>query len=218
VPGPKAAKLNQNLQNAVTPSQRQRVCLPRDETNPIFPSTVLGPEAAKLNQNLQNAVTPSQRQPSCPHRLTRSPRLDRSTFHREIMPFRLIVLFAVTIAALAQTATMKQLMLDLIHPSSNQILLIVNRGGPADDKQWAAVRHSALTLAESGELLARIRSTNDWPKDAKLLSDAGSAAYRAALAKDSKALAAATDSLDASCTTCHKQFRPDVFPRQEASK
>jgi hypothetical protein len=192
-----------------------------DETNPIFPSAVSGPEAAKLNQNMQNAVTPSQSQPSCPHRLTRSPRLDRSTFHREIMPFRLIVPLAVTVAALAQTPTMKQLMLDLIHPASNEILLIVNRGGPAEEKDWAAIRRSALTLAESSALLsqrASARDSNDWAKDASLLADAGSAAYRAALAKDAKALAAAAELMDASCTTCHRQFRADVFPRQEAPK
>lgn len=138
------------------------------------------------------------------------------------MFLRLIGLLAVTVAGLAQTAaTMKQLMLDLIHPASNEILLIVNRGGPADEKEWAVIRHSALTLAESGTLLGErgsARDIDEWAKDARLLADAGSGAYKAALAKDAKALAAVTESLDASCTTCHKQFRPDVFPRQEMQK
>jgi hypothetical protein len=138
------------------------------------------------------------------------------------MSFRLIALLALTVAALAQNAaTMKQLMLDLVHPSSNEILLIINRGGPSDDKEWSSVRRSALTLAEAGNSLASrgpTRDGSDWTQDAKLLADAGSAAYRAALAKDAKALTAAADSLDAACTTCHKQFRPDVFPRQEGSK
>ena len=31
-------------------------------------------------------------------------------------------------------------------------------------------------------------------------------------AKDVKALAAQSDRIDASCTTCHKQFRPTIFP------
>jgi hypothetical protein len=137
------------------------------------------------------------------------------------MPFRLIAHLALTAAALAQPATMKQLMLDLIYPASNQILLILSRGGPASENEWAEVRRSALTLAESGDLHAsrgRARDTSDWAKDAKLLADAGSAAYEAALAKNAKALAAAAESVDASCTACHKQFRPDVFPRQEGSK
>ena len=140
------------------------------------------------------------------------------------MPFRLIplVVAALAVSAFAQTAvTIKQLMLDLIHPASNEILLIINRGGPADEKEWTAVRRSALTLAESDTLLSERRSArdaNDWANDAKLLSDAGGAAYQAALAKNAKALASAAESVDASCTTCHKQFRPDVFPRREEPK
>lgn len=131
--------------------------------------------------------------------------------------------------ALAQTpsesvppaATMKQIMLDLIHPASNEILLSVYRGGPKNDAEWAAVRRNALTLAEAGTLLTlrgRARDQSDWPKDAKLLGDSGTAAYRAALAKDPKALAAVAEPLDASCTTCHKQYRPNVFPREGGSK
>ena len=115
--------------------------------------------------------------------------------------------------------TMKQLMLDLIHPAANDILLIINRGGPADEKEWAAVRRSALTLAETGDRLStRGPDRGDWAKDSKLLSDAGAAAYRAAQSKDAKALAAVADSLDASCSTCHKQYRPNVFPREGGSK
>jgi hypothetical protein len=126
--------------------------------------------------------------------------------------------WVVLIAALAfaqSPATMKQLMLDLIHPASNDILLFVNRGAPKSDAEWATVRRSALTLQESGDLLAARNVQGDWARDAKLLADVGAAAYRAAQAKDFNALAALTDSLDASCTTCHKQYRPNVFPQGE---
>jgi hypothetical protein len=119
------------------------------------------------------------------------------------------------------TASVKQLMLDLIHPSSNDILLAIYRGGPKDAAEWAAVRRSAVTLAESGNLLmmrGRARDAGDWMKDAKLLVDAGNAAYKAAQARDSKALAALAGALDASCTTCHKQYRPNVFPKDGGSK
>jgi len=142
-------------------------------------------------------------------------------------------------------ASLKQLMLDLIHPASNDILLAINRGGPPNEKkteaEWAAVRRAALTLAESGNLLMmpgrapaqRVpcappdaknasRATPscagssddraDWMKDAKMLVDAGNAAYKAAQAKDASALAPVAGALDASCTTCHKQYRPNVFP------
>lgn len=137
-------------------------------------------------------------------------------------------LFLVGTFAFAQTpteATMKQLMLDLIHPASNDILLFVNRGGPRDkgmtENEWATVRRSALTLEESGTLLTtrgRARDQGDWMKDAKMLAEAGRAAYQAAQAKDLSALSQLTDALDASCTTCHKQYRPNVFPREGGSK
>ena len=133
----------------------------------------------------------------------------------------LLALLATYAFAQTTSATMKQLMLDLIHPASNDILLSVNRGGPKNDVEWAAVRHSALTLAESGNLLTmrgRARDEGEWKTDAKMLADAGVAAYKAAQAKDLKALAALTDSLDASCTTCHKQYRPNMFPREGGSK
>ena len=55
-------------------------------------------------------------------------------------------------------------------------------------------------------------------KDAKLLVGIGNAAYKAAQAKDAIALAALAGALDASCTMCHKQYRPNVFPKDGGSK
>jgi hypothetical protein len=123
-------------------------------------------------------------------------------------------------------ATMKQIMLDLIHPASNDILLLTYRGGPKDDKEWAVVRRGALALAESGNLLTmpgRARDQGEWAKSAKMLADAGTAVYKAAQAKDTSALAGLADQIDAACTACHKQYRPnvfpkDVFPREGGSK
>ena len=131
----------------------------------------------------------------------------------------LLLVLASSALPQGEPATTKQLMLDLIHPASNDILLSIFRGGPKDEAEWAAVRRSALTLAESGPLLrARGPAQPDWVNDAKLLADAGAAAYKAAQAKDGKALAAVAEPLDASCTTCHKQYRPNVFPREGGSK
>lgn len=113
---------------------------------------------------------------------------------------------------LQPVATMKELMLDVIHPASNSLLVAVNRGGPGDDKGWAEARRSAMTLAESGNLLIMRNRAAAWVADAKLLTDVGTAAYRAAAARDARALAALADRIDASCTTCHAQFRPNVFP------
>jgi hypothetical protein len=117
--------------------------------------------------------------------------------------------------ALQPVATMKQLMLDVIHPASNSVLLAINRGGPIDEKEWADVRRGAMTLAESGNLLIMRNRTAAWVADAKLLMDAGTAAYKAADAKDARALAALADRIDASCTTCHRQYRPGIFPNSQ---
>lgn len=114
--------------------------------------------------------------------------------------------------ALQPVATMKQLMLDVIHPASNGVLLAINRGGPVDDKEWAEVRRGAMTLAESGNLLIMRNRAAAWVADAKLLAEAGTAAYRAADAKDVRSLSELADRIDASCTTCHKRFRPALFP------
>jgi hypothetical protein len=109
-------------------------------------------------------------------------------------------------------ATMKQLMVEIIYPASNEIQLAVNRGGPSDEREWAAVRRSAMTLAESGNLLIMRNRASGWVTEAKKLIDVGTAAYQAAQSKDAKTLAALSEPLDASCTSCHKQFRPSVFP------
>ena len=69
-------------------------------------------------------------------------------------PALMLFFVLIGISAFAQAPTMKQLMLDLIHPASNDILLFVNRGVPKTDAEWAAVRRSALTLEQSEKLLA----------------------------------------------------------------
>src|SRR5215831_7495719 len=130
---------------------------------------------------------------------------------------RLAIPLIVLSVAVAQTTppTMKQLMVDLIHPAANGILLLINRGGPENDAEWAEARRNALTLAESGNLLimpGRARDQNQWLKDAKMLGDTGAAAYAAASTKDGQAFQTAAEKLDSSCTTCHKHYRPNVFP------
>jgi hypothetical protein len=129
------------------------------------------------------------------------------------------IFLGVPLFAAAQTpdapqpvATMKRLMLDVIHPASNSLLLLIHRGGPSDDKEWTEARRSAIILAESGNLLMIRNRVAAWSADAKLLTDSGAAAYKAAEAKDVKALTASADRIDASCTTCHKHWRPNVFP------
>ena len=56
--------------------------------------------------------------------------------------------------SLQPLATMKQLMVEIIHPASNEILLFVSRGSSQDEREWDRVRRSAITLAESANLLS----------------------------------------------------------------
>ena len=122
-------------------------------------------------------------------------------------------------AMLAQTpasefqpvGTMKQLMVEIIHPASNAILLAVNRGQVRSDQEWTAVRRAALALAESGNLLIMRNRSSDWVAESRSLIDVGTAAFKAADAKDAQALASMADRIDVSCTSCHKKFRPGIF-------
>ena len=112
--------------------------------------------------------------------------------------------------------TMAELMTSMVYPAANDLLLSIARGGPTSDKEWMAAQRSAVLLGESGNVLmmrGRARDQADWMKDARLLVDAGAAAYRAARAKDLNALTALDAPINASCVSCHKQYRPNVHPR-----
>lgn len=111
---------------------------------------------------------------------------------------------------------MKQIMLDLVHPASNDILLTVSRGGPANDKDWASLRHSALTLEESAQtLLQSGPKAEAWSQAVNQLASAAADVYRAAQSKDVRALQSLTTRIDTACNNCHKQYRPNVFPPPE---
>jgi hypothetical protein len=110
-------------------------------------------------------------------------------------------------------ATMKQLMVEIIHPASNEILLSVNRGQLRSEQDWTAVRRAALALAESGNLLIMRNRASDWIAESRSLIDVGTAVYKAADAKDARAVASLTERVDASCTSCHKKFRPALFAK-----
>jgi len=112
--------------------------------------------------------------------------------------------------------TMGDLMTSMVYPAANELLLSIARGGPKDDKEWMAAQRNAVLLGESGNVLmmrARARDQGEWIKDARMLVDAGAAAYRAARARDTNALAAVETSINGSCVSCHKQYRPNVHPR-----
>jgi hypothetical protein len=112
-------------------------------------------------------------------------------------------------------ANMSQLMIEIIYPTSNAIFY-VERKPPQTQSDWNDLKAAALTLAESGNLLmmpSRTRDQGEWIKDAKLLVEAGAAAYKAAQAKDLKAVLDLNDQLYTSCVTCHQNYRPNYRRR-----
>ena len=112
--------------------------------------------------------------------------------------------------------TMSQLMVDIIYPTSNDIFYIV-RKPPSNDAEWEAIQRSALTLAESANLLlmpGRARDQDKWIADSRLLLDAGNLAFKAAKAKDYEAIVALNEQLVTACTTCHRDYRPNYGRRR----
>lgn len=115
-----------------------------------------------------------------------------------------------TLAAQAQpVGSISDLMIKIIYPSSDAIFYITTRT-PATDTGWTELQGKALMVAESANLLmlpGRVRDQDRWIADAKLMLDAGRAAYRAAQARDVAALDALNQQLYASCTSCHDHYR-----------
>ena len=122
----------------------------------------------------------------------------------------LAALILVASSAAAQSVgTMSELMIKIIYPTSDPVFYVTTRT-PTTEAQWNELQGQTLMLAESANLLmmpAHARDQNQWMSDAKLLHDAGAAAFKAAKAKDVAALEALNDQLYQSCTTCHMHYR-----------
>ena len=144
---------------------------------------------------------------------------------------RVLVVFLVAgVAAMAQApaqtqttfqpvGTMRQLMIDVIYPTSDAIFY-VDRETPKTAQDWTTLRTQALTLAESGNLLmmdGRARDQKNWILESKMLIDIGAKAYKAAQAKDVDGIRALNDSLNAACVVCHYQYRPGYHRRKPAA-
>ena len=107
--------------------------------------------------------------------------------------------------------TMSDLMVKIIYPASDALFYIESRT-PSTEAEWTSLQGQALMVAESANLLmmpGRARDQKQWMADSKLMLDAGAAAYAAAKRKDVAGIAALSDQLMESCTSCHKHYRPD---------
>jgi hypothetical protein len=131
-----------------------------------------------------------------------------------------VLLFGAYLSAQSQpVGTMSDLMVKIIYPASDAIFYIATRT-PTSEAEWGDLQGKALAVAESANLLmmpGRARDQDRWMADAKLMLDAGRAAYRAARAKDVAALEAVNDDLYTSCTSCHQHYRPGYGRRPAAA-
>ena len=134
-----------------------------------------------------------------------------------------LLLVFLAIAATAQApsfqpvGSMSQLMIYVLYPTSDA-LFYIERNPPKTDVEWNAVRNQALTLAEAGNLLmmpSRVRE-GEWNKDAKMLVDVSTKAFKAALAKDMEGIVALNQELNDACVVCHVQYRPGYGKRRSA--
>ena len=105
--------------------------------------------------------------------------------------------------------TMSELMIKVIYPASDAVFYVTTRT-PTTDVEWNVLQGQTLMVAESANLLmmpAHMRDEDRWLADAQLMRDAGQAAFKAAKAKDLKALDELNDALYQSCVTCHTHYR-----------
>ena len=115
--------------------------------------------------------------------------------------------------------TLSELMIQIIYPTSDA-LFYVARDPPKSEKDWSDLQAKALTLAEAGNLLMTPPRARDdrWMADAKLMLDAGAAAFKAAKAKDMDAILGLNDAIYTSCVTCHQHYRSGYGARRQPEK
>lgn len=100
---------------------------------------------------------------------------------------------------------------DLLWASAGSIVTIegVQELAPTTEEGWLAVQHSAVVVAESGNLLimpGRAWDDQDWREISLALVDVGLRAKAAAEAKDADALFETGGELYRICVSCHTQY------------
>jgi len=116
----------------------------------------------------------------------------------------------------APVGTMSELMLKVIYPYSDAMFYI-QRSPPKNEIEWNELQGKALALAEFGNVMmmqGRARDQDQWLRDAKLLAEAGAAAFRLAKARDVEGIVGLNDQLVTSCTSCHMHYRPNYGRRR----
>ena len=108
------------------------------------------------------------------------------------------------------------LMVGVIWPLSDDLFYVATRATPKTDEEWRLFQGKMLILAESANLLmmpGRAWDNDGWMKDSQRLYDAGTAAFKAAKAKDLATLVGLNNDMYAACVGCHNDYRPDYRKR-----
>ena len=83
---------------------------------------------------------------------------------------------------------------------------------PRNDEEWDAVRYGAAVLVESGNLLmmdGRARDNDDWLKMSLQMTEAGTAALKAAESRDVAGVFDTGGIVYEACRNCHQKYWPD---------
>jgi hypothetical protein len=115
-------------------------------------------------------------------------------------------------------ADVKQLMQGAIDPSADVLWeatgeIITPEGStprrPKNEEEWAEVRNAAIVLTESGNLLMmvpRAKDGGEWMKRSQELIDVGTAAWKAAEAKNVDQLFTIGGDVYEACSHCHQKY------------
>jgi hypothetical protein len=112
--------------------------------------------------------------------------------------------------ALESYATTRQVMLGLTIPASN-LLFQLGDNTPKDDAGWEVVVATAMTLAESGNLMltgTRDLHQPEWTDFSRRLIESAKKAAAAAHAKDVDQVLDAGNELYEVCDACHQKYLP----------
>ena len=113
-------------------------------------------------------------------------------------------------SAVRIVASVKQIMQAMVIPTSDAVFKAAG-DAPKDDKGWADLENSAVTLTESGNLLmigSRVRDSGDWMKMSPAMVDAAATTLKAIEGKSPAALSASSDAVYETCETCHGKYLP----------
>jgi len=100
----------------------------------------------------------------------------------------------------------------------NSVSTIIDKDGvhenfPKTDEEWESVWASAITIAESGNLLmmpSRAKDDGDWMKFSSQMVDAGMAAAKAAEEKNKDKVLEEGGNVYTVCTDCHMKYVVDA--------